>query len=346
MRVELVRGEKVAIVAETEDIYKGIFRPKLVANYTLFDPANFRPVGGGQQAHPQYREFFKENIALAEEAFNAEVADFKKMTASKSEVVYHYEYSNLLAALKAGYYPYLVGPAGTGKSFTCEQLAHDLNLDFYSQNCVTDASDLTGYTDAVGNYVQKAFYKAFKDGGLFLFDEIDSSVPEALMCINNALANGFMLFPNGEQVKANTNFKIVLAGNTFGTGATSQYNTRCKLDEAFRDRIAIVRYGYDKQVEKRLAKGDEKLLAFYYAYRNTLKQLAITQIASYRGLKNLANHGDLSLCKAIEYGLTKELSADTIKQIYEAIPIDKDDRYMIALLECYNNVKKYEEVSM
>ena len=340
MKQFLVQDKNQAIAIDSMDVAKNIFKPYLVANYVDYD-SDFKPIGGGQKAHDKYIQWYKTCLPIAQQAFTEAVAEMQKaFSNTEKEVIYHTKFYDILGAIKGGKSPYLVGPAGTGKSFTCEQIAKVLGLDFYSQNAVSDASDLTGYTDAVGNYVEKAFYKAFKNGGLFLFDEIDSSVPEALMCINNAIANGVMLFPNGEQVRQHKDFHIILAGNTFGTGATNEYNTRCKLDEAFRDRIFFVRYNYDKKVEESIANGNKDALEFYYAYRKTLKKLGIKQVVSYRGLDTLANCNTLKDETIIEGAFTKELGADTIYQIYNNISIN--NKYVEALYKTYENVKAEE----
>lgn len=113
----------------------------------------------------------------------------------------------------------LVGPAGTGKSTAIEQISRYLNLPFYTANRVQNAFELTGYNDASGKYIPTQFYEAYKNGGLFLFDEIDASAPEALVTINTAIAQGFMAFPgHTKHVLMHKNFKMVCAGNTFGTG--------------------------------------------------------------------------------------------------------------------------------
>lgn len=341
MKQILVQDKNQAIAIDSMDVARGNFNPFLVANYVDYDE-DFKPIGGGQKAHDKYIQWYKACLPIAQQAFTDAVAELQKTFAKvEKEIIYHEKFYDILGAIKDGKSPYLVGPAGTGKSFTCEQIAKKLGLDFYSQNAVSDASDLTGYTDAVGNYVEKAFYKAFKNGGLFLFDEIDSSVPEALMCINNAIANGVMLFPNGEQVRQHKDFHIILAGNTFGTGATNEYNTRCQLDGAFRDRLFFVRYNYDKKVEESIANNNKDVLDFYYAYRKTLKKLGIKQIVSYRGLDTLANCNNLKLETIIEGAFTKELGADTIYQIYTNIGIN--NKYVEALYNTYKNVKEEEE---
>ena len=76
-----------------------------------------------------------------------------------------------------------------------KQVAKALGLDFYFTNAVTQEYKITGFTDANGRYQETQFYKAFKNGGLFMLDEMDASIPEVLVILNAAIANGYFDFP-------------------------------------------------------------------------------------------------------------------------------------------------------
>jgi len=66
---------------------------------------------------------------------------------------------------------------------------------------------------------------------LFLFDEIDASLPNAVLAFNAALANGYADFPDG-MVKRHPRFACIAAANTFGMGADRIYVGRNQLDGA------------------------------------------------------------------------------------------------------------------
>ena len=115
---------------------------------------------------------------------------------------------------------FLAGPAGSGKNVICKQIAKALDLDFYFSNAVTQEYKLTGFTDANGTYHESQFYKAFRNGGLFMLDEMDASIPEVLIILNAAIANRYFDFPAPiGYVEAHPDFRVVAAGNTFGNGA-------------------------------------------------------------------------------------------------------------------------------
>ena len=150
--------------------------------------------------------------------------------------------------LRIGGFGVLVfGPAGSGKTTLGMQVATVLGLKFYFSGAVAKTYQLMGYNDAHGNYVTTEFRKAFEDGGLFLFDEVDASSPQVLLSVNAALANGFCDFPDGK-VKAHPKFRFLASANTNGNGANREYSGRNKLDMATLDRFANFECDYDDSI--------------------------------------------------------------------------------------------------
>lgn len=127
-------------------------------------------------------------------------------------------------------------------------------------NRIQNTFELVGFVNAKGDYVTTQFYEAFTKGGLFFFDEVDASSPEALVTINAAVAQGYMAFPeHPNNLQMHKDFKVVVAGNTHGRGANLEYNGRNKLDAATLDRFMVVDWDYDKKLEDNLIK-DKYLL--------------------------------------------------------------------------------------
>jgi len=160
----------------------------------------------------------------------------------------HHKFPLLAAAVAQRVNVMLVGPAGSGKTTACEQVAKALGLDFYATGAVNSEYKLTGFIDAQGRIVSTAFRKAFEHGGLFLFGETDGSMPGALLAFNTALANDWMDFPDGV-VRKHPNFRVVADANTFGTGADRLYVGRNQLDAASLDRYAVIEWTYDEALE-------------------------------------------------------------------------------------------------
>lgn len=157
----------------------------------------------------------------------------------------------VVTAMCAGVHPFLVGPAGSGKTTLAEQAALVLDIPFHFASRVTSEYKLLGFTDANGKAVRTSFREAFEHGGVFLFDEVDASDADAVTSFNAALSNGYCDFPDGT-VQAHENFYAIAAGNTYGRGADRQYVGRNQLDAATLDRFAIFDVDYDEALEVEL----------------------------------------------------------------------------------------------
>lgn len=143
---------------------------------------------------------------------------------------------------------WIYGPAGTGKSTAAENVAKALNLEFYSDGKMSDETKVLGYQDANGTYRSTNFRKAFEHGGIYLADEIDGSMPDALLALNGALANGYCSFPD-KIVCRHPDFIFLAAANTTGTGGTIEYVGRFKQDAAFNDRFVFLDWPLDEALE-------------------------------------------------------------------------------------------------
>ncbi len=148
----------------------------------------------------------------------------------------------------------LVGPTGTGKTKMCLNAAKALNQDFILLpfNPQTTKSDLVGYMAANGQYVESPFYKAFKQGRLFIADEFDTANPAVATILNAAISNRVLTFPNGESVEAHKNFRAVFCMNTYGLGGDDRYTGRTRLDMATLDRMVFVHVPIDPGLEAAL----------------------------------------------------------------------------------------------
>ena len=178
---------------------------------------------------------------------------------------------------------FLVGDGGTGKNYTLQQIAKEMDLTFYFTNSVQQEFKITGFIDAGGNYHETEFYKAFKDGGLFFLDEMDASIPEVLILLNAAIANRYFEFPNG-RIEAHENFRVVAAGNTCGTGRNEMYSSRFVLDGATLDRFVVIEFDYSNAIELHLANYDTALVNYIRALRDKCRREGINALFSYRAI--------------------------------------------------------------
>ena len=192
----------------------------------------------------------------------------------------HKNLPTLLSILSQHINVYLVGPSGSGKTHAARQCAEALGVNFYFTGAIANEYKLTGYMDANGKYVSTEFRKAYEKGGLFLFDEIDASFPQAVLAFNAALANDFMDFPD-KQVKRHKNFYCIAAANTIGQGADRQYVGRNQLDAASLDRFVFLDWPYDENLEIKLSGNKEWTLHIQKA-RKVIDKYKIRHIVSPR----------------------------------------------------------------
>lgn len=231
----------------------------------------------------------------------------------------------------------LVGPAGTGKNVIAGQVAKALGLEFYFSNAITQEYKLTGFVDAMGNYQKTQFYDAFTKGGVFLLDEMDASIPEALIILNCAIANRYFDFPKVGRVQAHKDFRVIACANTYGTGASTEYVGRNQLDGASLNRFAMVEVGYDPRIEEFSAHGNIDVLEFCREFRRVSDKNGTHCIVSYRDIGRLAKMIDgahMDEVSAIKCCVVKGLEKDTLRMIYNDM---KDVSYKKFLKELINN---------
>ncbi len=183
---------------------------------------------------------------------NGRVVIVKRPKASKAIEGAHPIFEEVMRSLSVGLHPLLVGPAGSGKSHMAKQAAEALDLPFYSTGAVHQKYELTGYTDAYSKYAATLLYEVVKNGGVFLFDEIDASIAAALVAFNQLLSNGECSWPNGEMVTCHENAYFIAAANTIGLGANRTYVGRTPLDGATLDRFDRIHVAYDEAMETKL----------------------------------------------------------------------------------------------
>jgi cobaltochelatase CobS len=198
----------------------------------------------------------------------------------------HKQFGKLLNYCSQRKNVYLVGPAASGKTHVAKAVSKVLDLPFYAISvCAqTPVSAFFGYMDAMGNYVPTNFYRAYKDGGIFLLDEFDNGNPNTGAAVNQATANDECGFPCG-MVQRHPDFIVICAGNTYGTGADRQYVGRNQLDAATLDRFAFINWSYDEDLE--LAIGcNANWTKHVQRIRKAVADLKIRHVVSMRASEN------------------------------------------------------------
>lgn len=228
--------------------------------------------------------------------------------------VHHDRYDEIKCCLECNIPVYLVGPAGSGKNHTVEQIAKELGWNFYFSNSVQQEYKLTGFIDAGGKFHETEFYKACTDENecIFFLDEMDASIPEVLVLLNAAIANGYFEFPNGRVDLKHVHF--VAAGNTVGSGADDMYTGRMVLDQATLDRFAIIEFDYCLKIEMAITNNNTELVDFIHQMRKEAENKGIRATFSYRCMTMITKLEDkgMNLEMAMKISIVKGLDNDTI----------------------------------
>ncbi len=204
--------------------------------------------------------------------------DFKKLSSPAHPML-----GELLSTLLSGMNPLLVGPAGSGKTMMAAQAAEALELP-YGHLCFSAGVSETWLFGRVtpAGFIPGNFFTLYKNGGLFLADEMDAADANLLLTINTALANGEMYNPiNGESVKRHKDFYFIGAANTYGKGGTTVYTGRSRLDAATLDRFVTLDVDYIKDVEDAICT-DKDLADWLRKVRKTVIDKGSQEIISYR----------------------------------------------------------------
>lgn len=143
---------------------------------------------------------------------------------------------------------WLRGPAGSGKTTAGKMVAKALSLAFVTNGAISQPFELLGFMGVQGTLVRTPFREAWEHGGVYLFDEVDSSNPNAVLAFNAALANGVCAFPDG-MVERHPDCVVLAGANTSGNGATSDYVGRMKQDAAFLNRFVEIDWPVDEALE-------------------------------------------------------------------------------------------------
>lgn len=156
---------------------------------------------------------------------------------------------------------YVYGPTGSGKTSMLRQLAARLHYPVY---------DATGherleFADIIGHLTVKDGGMVFEDGpltlamrqgGLFLFNEIDLCSPATLAGLNSILDGSPLCIAEdgGELVTPHAMFRFAATANTNGgSDETGLYQGVLRQNLAFLDRFMLVEVGYPApDVEKAL----------------------------------------------------------------------------------------------
>lgn len=244
----------------------------------------------------------------------------------KLEGLVHHKLPLLIKQISIGNAIWLAGPTQSGKSKAMEQVAEAMGIPFtyHAFGPTQTETKLSGFQNAMGEYVPTELYYAVKYGWLFLGDEADNCQANVLIWANNGISNGKWSFPRSmvKQLRAEGNeaeaqelervieagglvtqhpsFRIIFSANTWGTGSF-EYIGRSQLDISSLARFDKVEWPYDEGLERKVALAkfghigdiidkwvDYVQLARAGAARQKNSPVVITPSHTLRGARNLA----------------------------------------------------------
>lgn len=228
----------------------------------------------------------------------------------------------------------LIGPAGSGKTSMVHNAATALGLPFYSKSvsAQTGVHEFFGYQDANGNFVRTLFREAYEKGGVFLVDEFDAGNPNVLAALNQSTANGSCAFPD-KMVDKHKDFIAVMAGNTYGTGATAEYVGRNKIDAATLDRFVFIEVPYDENLEMVIATNKawcRKVQQFRAQAEKKKVKCIISPRATFNGQAMLA--AGMEEAFVLKTTVFKGLSEDEIRLLTET-ETEEESKYGASIRE-------------
>lgn len=161
---------------------------------------------------------------------------------------------------------YLIGEAGSGKTYTAEVMASMLELPYVTINC----SQYTSPTEIIGGqtirgYVDGKMIRAWRDGMLLILDEMPKLDPNTAGLLNDALAKNTRTNTNPKinsadptqgAIPRNPKFGVIATGNIYPNSEdTMKYVGNNKQDLSLLDRFSgsVYRIDFDLNNDAKLA---------------------------------------------------------------------------------------------
>ncbi len=191
----------------------------------------------------------------------------------------HENFPRMVRWLGARKHVILIGPASSGKTSAAFAFAKMMSLPLYAQPLTMDSFGVLGYLSPTGERVETEFTRAWINGGVFLWDELSMSAPEALGALNAALANGICPIPGIGTIPHHPNFYCIAADNS-DTGASLKYGARSVMDGASLDRFIRIEWPISPSIEKKLGASAPDWLACVHAIREFIDQHQLQHVGA------------------------------------------------------------------
>lgn len=221
----------------------------------------------------------------------------------------------LRAMIEAGLVNFwMYGPAGTGKTTMCRELAEELDIPCTILSCSagTSPAEITGF-----KYPEpraSAISRTIAQPGIIVLDEMPMLEPDVAAVCNALLANNELETSTGHVVR-DPECIIIATANTTGTGADRQYIGNNQLDAATLDRFigGFVPVDYSAEYESQF---DGEVVEHCRDLRASIAQHGLERIISTRAV--IAAHKLKAAGLDWKAALCQAWTADEKKLVYNA----------------------------
>jgi cobaltochelatase CobS len=204
-----------------------------------------------------------------------------KVSKTTSQIPNFYE---IIDDVLAGNNVYLIGEAGGGKTYTAEQVAKTLAIEYVTLNCsqYTSPLEILG-GQSVEGFKEGKLIDCWKNGKILILDEMPKLDPNTAGLFNDALAKSTKTKPNSESkinsanteeppIERSNNFAVIATGNIYPNEPPApQYRGNNQQDLSLLDRFSGSVYytEFNKNTDENTTRFNflyEFLVGNYYEY--------------------------------------------------------------------------------
>ncbi len=172
------------------------------------------------------------------------------------------DFLKILDDVNLGHNVFLVGPAGSGKTFQAEKVAKSLGRAYVTLNCsqYTSPTEIKGGPTIEG-YQEGALIDCWENGKILILDELPKIDPNTAGLLNEALAktktqpsDPRAIIYNGrnEPKQKKEGFGVIATGNVFPSAESASYTANTRQDLSLLDRFSgsVYYVGFNEKIEK------------------------------------------------------------------------------------------------